>query len=160
MSVLTLSAGWQAISSLQHHLENSSWVDLRSLAAEEALADVLTQFDAGDDVSVADTGRLYHSRRLNRLRRNRKREALLVEHVDSTARPEFEQHFSDASEAAERGDFLRLLEQKLEGPDLTILKLVAGGFSYKELAVKLGMSEASLRTHACRARERARSLAA
>lgn len=160
MSDAALSSGWQAVQGLQHYLENNKWLDAASHAAEEALTDVLDAFLPGVLVSDAEINRNFHSRHMNRRRRNRQRETLVKEHAEKRVRVELDQRISDASVEVENADFLQAVELKLDAGNFTLLKRIANDTAYRELALELGVSEASLRTKVCRIRENAKALAA
>jgi ABC-type uncharacterized transport system fused permease/ATPase subunit len=160
MSDAALSSGWQAIHGLQHYLEHNKWLDASALAAEEALTDVLDAFLSGHAVTDAEINRRFHSRRKNRRRRNRQREKLVKTHAEKSIRLEIEVQVSDPSVEVENIDFLRTVELKMDPGNFILLKRIADGTTYTELAVELRMSEASLRTKVCRVRENARSIAA
>lgn len=160
MSDAALPSGWQAVQGLQHYLENNKWLDASSLAAEEALADVLDAFLSGEAVSDAEINRSFHSRQKNRRRRNRQRETLVKSHAEKSVRVEHDQQVSDPSVEVENVDFLQVVEMTMDAGNFTLLKRIADGTTYTELAAGLGVSEASLRTKACRIREKAKTLAA
>lgn len=160
MSDTAFSSGWQAIEGLQHYLENNKWLDAASLAAEEALTDVLDAFISGEAVTDAEINRSFHSRRMNRRRRNRQREKLVRKHAHNSIRLELDQRITDAAAEVENVNFLQVLEQKLDACGFNLLRQVADGMGYSQLALGFGMSDAALRTKVCRIRERARSMAA
>jgi hypothetical protein len=160
MSDAALSSGWQAIEGLQHNLENNKWLDAASLAAEEALTYVLDAFLSGHVVTDAEINSKFHSRRKNRRRRNRQREKLVKTHAEKSVRLEIEARVSDPSVEVQNIDFLKMVELKMDPSNFTLLKRIADGTGYSQLALELGVSEASLRTKVCRVRENARSIAA
>lgn len=108
----------------------------------------------------AEINRSFHSRRKNRRRRNRQREKLVKSHAEKSVRVELDEHVFDPSMEVENIDFLQLVEMKIDANNFTLLKRIADGTSYAELAIELQVSEASLRTKVCRVREKARTLAA
>jgi hypothetical protein len=160
MSDVALSSGWQAIHGLQHYLENNKWVDAASLAAEQALTDVLDAFIAVKNVTDAEINRSFHSRRMNRRRRNRHRETLLKDHAEQTIMPSCQERICDASIEAEDRDFWVNFKQNMNATNFAILNRLANGELCSEIALDFGVSAAAIRTKACRAREIARNLAA
>lgn len=151
MSDAALSEGWLAVHRHQQFLENSNHLAHGTEDALTTLLDVL-------DVNIAtqdNVHRHFHSRRLNRRRRNYRRERLLAEHAETTVRPALEERVCDASVEAENADLIYVLEHQLDARQFGLLMDLAKGITYAEISIEFGVSENALRAQACRARGKA-----
>jgi hypothetical protein len=156
MSDATLSEGWLAVQRHQQFLENT---DHLAHGTEYALTELFDVVDV-DTATQDDVDRHFHSRRLNRRRRNYRRERLLADHAEKTVRPALEERVCDASVEAENAEFVEILEHKLDSRNFGLLIRLANGMTYAEISIELGVSENALRAQACRAREKAAALLA
>jgi hypothetical protein len=155
----TLSPGWLAVLRHQQFLENTLRISPAAHAAEEALTHALDAF-AGGDAAADEVDRRFHSRRHNRVRRNRRRERLLAEHVEAAVVPAQAGRVCDATIDAENNELVQLVQEKLDPRQFGLLVRLATGETYAELAVEFGVNETLLRTQACRIRHKAACIAA
>jgi len=159
MSDATLSSGWLAVQRHQQFLENTVHITAAAHAAEDALTSALDAFDAGN-ATGEDVDHRFHSRRLNRVRRNRRRERLLDDHVELTVRAEQDDRVRDAVVEAENHELLVLVGKKLDARQFGLLMRVSKGVTYAELSVERGVAEKTIRAYVCRIRDKAASFAA
>jgi hypothetical protein len=138
----------------QHIIEKSVRITPDSHAKEDALTALFDVLDV-DTASEDDVDRHFHSRRLNRCRRNRRRQVLLATHAG-----QIEEQVCDPSAEAENADLIYVLEHKLEARQFGLLMRLANGMSYAAISIEFDVSENALRAQACRAREKAAALLA
>lgn len=152
----TLSEGWLAVQRHQQLLENTAHL---AHGTEEALTDL---FDALDvhTATQDDIDRHFHSRRLNRRRRNFRRERLVAEHAEQSVRPTLGGRVSDASVEAENADLIHFIEHKLDARQFGLLMRLANGMTYSDISIEFGITENALRAQVCRARKKAAELLA
>jgi len=159
MCEATLSVGWLAVQRQQSFIENTVRITPVAQAAEDTLTDAIDALASGD-APAADFDCGFYSRRLNRVRRNRRRERLLADHVDSVIRPEREDDRSDPAVAAEMSELLHLVKQKLDGRQFGLLMRLAEGVTYAQMSMEFGLPEPALRARVCRLRGKMASFAA
>lgn len=145
----TLS-GWQAFQDLQHFISTRNLAS-HALACEEALSNVLDEFKPNVAPSAADVNRRFRSLRRNRVRKHRRRQALVAASAkvpDGAPRPRLD-HLDD----------LRYVKSLTTDDEWRLIQGVANMSDYASLAAGNGLSVGQLRTRISRLRARVQAAA-
>lgn len=137
------SSAWSLYRDLQQKLQNRDVVDHQTWGMEAALDRILAQLqsDTEPTSSALDTCRStagWNERNRARIRRKYCRDLVTAP--------------ADPSEVAAARLTLSEIHDRIDGPEWLLLVAVAAGFSYAEVAARLGSSEGCIRTRVSRLR--------
>jgi hypothetical protein len=141
---------WDMYARLQAELSRGCQVGDESWGAEAALNRILLSLQDNSQVTSDDLARTTASER----RRERYRARLRRIHVGA------DEPGADPSEALAARDTLRIAGSMVSNQDWGVLRQLAEGYSYAEVAAQTGSSSGRLRVRVLRCRQRLAAIAA